>query len=102
MVGYLQDNSFKIAQLCKKYHVSRLEIFGSASQQDRFGPESDFDFLVEFGPIEDGRHSDMYFGLLEELEATLGRHVDLVVEAAIRNPYFKEAISKSKQVVYAA
>jgi len=34
-----------IADLCARYGVERLEIFGSALRDD-FGPESDVDFLV--------------------------------------------------------
>jgi predicted nucleotidyltransferase len=38
----------------------------------------------------------------EELAALLGRPVDLVEEAALRNPYRRSAIRRSKHVLYAA
>lgn len=91
-----------LIRLCRKYKVRRLELFGSASRDD-FDPErSDLDFLVEFLPLDSGEHFDTYFGLLEELEKLFGRHIDLVVDRAIRNMYFREAVDRSRITLYAA
>ena len=91
-----------IADLCRRYHVRRLELFGSAAG-DRYDPNvSDVDFLVEFEPLADGAHADAYFGLLAELESLLARPVDLVMTRAIRNPYFLEAIEPTRTLIYAA
>jgi predicted nucleotidyltransferase len=38
-----------VADLCRRYKVRQLALFGSALRDD-FGPESDVDFLVEFDP----------------------------------------------------
>jgi predicted nucleotidyltransferase len=92
----------QIVDLCRRYRVHRLELFGSAAS-DRFDPErSDLDFLVEFGPLADGQHADAYFGLRESLESLLSRPVDLVMTRAIRNRYFLEAIAPTRTVLYAA
>jgi hypothetical protein len=92
----------EIANLCRRYRVRRLEVFGSAVG-DRFDAErSDVDFLVEFEPLAEGEHADAYFGLLESLEALLSRPVDLVMIRAIRNPYFLEAIEPTRTLLYAA
>ena len=40
-----------INELCKKYKVKRLFVFGSILT-DRFTPESDIDFLVDFNRNE--------------------------------------------------
>jgi len=78
-------------------------LFGSAVSKDRFDPqESDLDFLVEFLPLQEGEHADAYFGLLESLESLFGCAVDLVMASAVRNPYFLEAISGQREVLYAA
>jgi len=45
---------------------------------------------------------DRYFGLKESLEALYGRSVDLVTAGSLQNPYFIEAVNKSRRVVYAA
>jgi uncharacterized protein len=38
-----------LAEFCRKYHIIRLAIFGSALRDD-FRPDSDVDVLVEFQP----------------------------------------------------
>ena len=92
----------EILELCRRYKVRRLEIFGSATG-DRFNPErSDVDFLVQFLPLEGRAYPDAYFGLLRELEALLGRPVDLISAPVIRNPYLRKSIDESRQLVYAA
>lgn len=90
-----------IADLCRRRGVRRLAVFGSAVT-DRFDEaRSDVDFLVEF---TEGRHGrfDAYFGLKEELEALLGRAVDLVTPSALENPYFAASVEATAQELYAA
>lgn len=92
-----------IKELCARYRVRRLELFGSAVDDENFEPEnSDIDFLVEFLPLKHGEYADTYFGLLEAIENLFGRHIDLVMVRAIKNPYFLEAINKNRKVLYAA
>ena len=68
-----------------------------------FDPDySDLDFLVEFDPISPGSYADAYFGLMEGLEELFGRSVDLVVDSAIRNPYFRHAVEQTRSPLYAA
>jgi len=90
-----------LERLCRQFGVRRLELFGSAaSGRDR--PGSDLDFLVEFGPIPAGRRADAYFGLRESLEQHFGRPIDLVVDSAITNPYFRESVDRTKVLIYGA
>ena len=92
-----------IRTLCAKYRVSRLDLFGSAATDEHFDSDaSDLDFLVEFLSLGEGEYADAYFGLLEGLEELFGKSVDLVVERAVRNPYFRESIDKKRVVLYAA
>ena len=92
----------EIEQLCRHFHVRRLEIFGSALRSD-FHPEtSDLDFLVEFSPETSAHYADDYFGLKESLEALFERPVDLVSIAAMQNPFFREAVERNKALLYAA
>ena len=91
-----------IEALCRQYHVRRLELFGSvATGEDRPG-ESDIDFLVEFDPQEPGVTFDTYFGFRRALEDLFDRSVDLVVDSAIKNPYFRRSVDESKVLIYAA
>jgi len=57
--------------------------------------------LVEFAPPIGPGYADRYFGLLEALEALFGRPVDLVVASAIKNPYFRESVEKTRELLYA-
>jgi predicted nucleotidyltransferase len=103
MVNLITKNLKAIEELCVFYQVQRLELFGSAINDNSFDPQnSDLDFLVEFRPLRQGEYADTYFGLLEALENLFNRHVDLVMVRAIKNPYFLEAINKSRKVLYAA
>ncbi len=89
-----------ISRLCKNYGIARFEIFGSALGED-FGAESDIDCLIDF--TEDGgNYFERYFDFKDELEKLFGRKIDLVVEKAIRNPYFKQNVNETKQLIYAA
>ena len=98
----IEQKLAEIEALCRSHHVLRLDLFGSAATgRDRSG-ESDLDFLVEFGPVPPGSYADAYFGLLESLEQLFGRPVDLVVASAIKNPYFRQSVERTKASVYAA
>jgi predicted nucleotidyltransferase len=96
------EHHAEVESLCRRYRVRRLELFGSAAT-GRFQPgKSDLDFLVEFEPLPAGTYADTYFGLMEAFEELFGRPVDLVVAAAIRNPYFRQSVERTRQLLYAA
>lgn len=92
----------EIIALCRKFDVRQLDLFGSAVGNSFNVVTSDVDFLVEFNRPPGFDYFNAYFGLKEGLEDVLGRKVDLVVSAGIRNPYFKEAVMKTKEALYAA
>lgn len=96
----IADNGIEIAALCRKLGVVRLDIFGSAGQGD-LGPESDVDVLVRFDRTRGGLFA-RYFDLKEGLEVLFRRPVDLVVEEAIKNPYFRQAVERTRKNVFAA
>lgn len=89
-----------LEQLCRRYRVRRLDLFGSAVSSHGWTESSDLDFLVEFEPLPPGVYADTYFGLLEALEQLLGRPVDLIVESAIKNPYFLESVEATRTPIY--
>ncbi|WP_127477210.1 nucleotidyltransferase family protein [Sulfurivermis fontis] len=91
----------EIADLCRRYRVRRLEVFGSAARGDDFEPtRSDVDFLVEFEPEGHQISLAEYFELRDSLAKVTGRPVDLVMAGAIRNPYILADINKSRELVY--
>ena len=91
-----------IATFCKRFHTSRLEVFGSAARVDDFNPAtSDVDFLIEFDEgTTPGLHD--FFGAKTALEHLLGRAVDLIEPGAVRNPYVLASINRNREAVYAA
>jgi uncharacterized protein len=93
-------NDKEVRVLAKKHRVKRLEVFGSAARGET--KPNDYDFLVEFEPMEPLEHGRMYFELLESLEATLDAKVDLVEIEAVKNPYFLKAVELERRLVYAA
>jgi predicted nucleotidyltransferase len=98
----LSNYSDELSQLCARYGVKRLELFGSGSRDDFDPKKSDFDLLVEFADPKPEGAFDRYFGLKEDLERLLRRPVDLVETQAIRNPYFRQAVRQDRILVYAA
>ena len=92
----------ELEALCRRYHVRRLELFGSAATGRSSRDGSDLDFLIEFARLPPGTYADTYFGLREALEELFGRPVALVVGSAIRNPYFRQSVDETKVLLYAA
>lgn len=98
----IEQHREEVEALCRRYRVRRLEVFGSAATGE-FQPErSDLDFLVEFEPDQAMNIADQYFGLLEDLKSVFRRDVDLLTARSLRNPYFAEAVRKTKAAVYGA
>ena len=102
MLGFVETKRTAIEQLCRKYEVARLELFGSAADDTFDAARSDVDFLVEFHRTGPMGAADQYFGLLEELEALFARKVDLVCAGAMQNPYFIRRVNESRTLLYAA
>ena len=95
LASVIADNLEGIADLCRKYNVRQLEVFGSAAT-GKYTDKSDVDFLVEFpeydieNPPSD--YLDNYFLLLSGLEDLTGRQVGIVTKRFIKNPIFKRII----------
>lgn len=89
----------KIADFCRRNHIRRLSIFGSALRND-FGPESDVDVLVEF----EADHVPGFFRLFDlekELSSLFyGRKVDLRTPEDLSR-YFRDEVIAKAEVQYA-
>jgi predicted nucleotidyltransferase len=86
----------KIASFCRKHHIERLALFGSALRQD-FRSDSDVDVLVDFEP---GHLPGLaFFAMEEELSEILGRKVDLNTPGFI-SPYFRDEVLAESEVQY--
>jgi uncharacterized protein len=92
----------QIAELCRKYQVAELSVFGSLLRDD-FGPESDIDFLVVFQNDDYGPWMSKLQGMEEDLGALLGREVELVPKESVlrsENWIRKNHILSTAQVIY--
>jgi len=89
----------KLRELCKAYSVSRLYVFGSILS-GRFTKESDIDLIVSFDKIQLEYYVDNYYDFKYSLEQLFKRKIDLLEEKAIKNPFFKQSIDKTKRLVY--
>ena len=96
----IELNISKIEELCKKYKVKSLAVFGSILT-NRFNDNSDVDILVNFDDdVTYHTYADNFFGLYDDLRSLLKREVDLVDESAIKNRFFKEELDETKRLIY--
>lgn len=88
-----------IADICQRYGVARLQLFGSAAVGAE-RPDSDVDLLVEFAP----GHYPSGFSLVDmqgELSVVFGgRAVDVAFPSVLRNPYRRRAIEAQLRPLY--
>ncbi len=101
MHGAVEQHREAIEELCRRYGVTKLDVFGSATRDDFDEAHSDVDFLVEFDDVPGLGALRQYFGFKEYLEKLLGRPVDLV-EGTIENPYVLRSVEESREPLYAA
>ncbi|CAG0958852.1 hypothetical protein PHYC_00616 [Phycisphaerales bacterium] len=90
----------QIAAFCRRWRIRELSLFGSVLRPD-FGPDSDIDVLVSYEPGVVWDFDD-YAAMRDELSRTFGRHVDIVPDRAIRNPFLRESIYSTRRIVHAA
>ncbi len=87
----------KLAEFCKRNHIRRLSLFGSALTGS-LGPESDIDLLVEF---EEGKTPGLFSIVRMEMELTetLGRNVDLRTPNDLSR-YFRDEVIRTAKLEY--
>jgi predicted nucleotidyltransferase len=89
----------QIAEFCRRHHIRRLAVFGSALRSD-FNETSDIDILVEFEPD----HIPSLLGMARmerELSALFGgRKVDLRTPEDLSR-YFRQDVLNEAEVQYA-
>jgi hypothetical protein len=86
----------EIAAFCRRHHIRRLALFGSALRGS-LGPDSDLDVLVEFDP--DHIPGLAFFAMERELSQLLGRKVDLNTPRFL-SPYFRRQVQDEAAVMY--
>jgi predicted nucleotidyltransferase len=91
-----------VAELCRRFGVTRLEVFGSAARGEDFDPaRSDVDLLVEFGPGVK-RSFRTLFAFEDAAASVFRRRVDLVereaVEESINLPRRHRILSEARPI----
>jgi uncharacterized protein len=98
-LGDVQVDENKLAELCRQYGVRELSLFGSAARGE-MRPGSDIDIMVEFDAS--ARIGLLKFeSLSEDLEALVGRKVDLVTKRGLK-AWIRPQVLKEARIVYAA
>ncbi len=95
---YIDYTESDLIQLCRKWQVKKLSLFGSAVRDD-FHADSDVDVAIEFDPKSEWDLWEFY-KVREELKQLFGRQVDLIELEGVINPIRKRNILKSLEVVY--
>lgn len=93
----------RIAEFCRSHQIEKLAFFGSVLRDD-FGPGSDVDVLVSFASGVSCSLFEMVH-LEQELEAILGRTVDLIEREAVEqseNYIRRRCILETEEPVYVA
>jgi predicted nucleotidyltransferase len=92
----------RLADLCRRFRVAKLELFGSRAKGTA-RPDSDVDLLVNFEP---GYTPGWELGgLFVELGDLLGRKVDLITQWTLeheQSPRFRANVLASTELLYAA
>lgn len=100
MNAAVQLDQGALAAFCQRWRIRELSLFGSALRED-FRPDSDLDFLVSFDPDATWDLFDLVT-MKDELKEQYGREVDLVEKEALRNPWRRYEILRTREVIYAA
>ena len=98
---FVLEKKAEIERLCVMYDVKTMYFFGSVCS-DRFSYGSDIDILISFKEISIERYTDNFFNLHDELEKLFRRKVDLLTESSIVNPFLRDSINDSRELLYAA
>ena len=98
----VQEKLKDMVDLCKNRGVRRLALFGSAATGSFDRSLTDLDLVVKFNPMSPVEHADNYFGLMEDLQKLFDVPVDLIEMAPIRNPFFRQAVAETEEVLYEA
>ena len=91
----------EIARFCQRWRIRELAIFGSALRDD-FRADSDVDILIDFDEDADWSLLD-HIQMQEELQALLGRDVDLISKRAVersRNWLFRREVLRTAKVLF--
>ncbi len=98
-MNLIENNIDTVCVLCDQYDVNSLYMFGSILTS-KFNVDSDIDMVVTFKPMKLNSYADNYFDFKFSLEDLLNRNIDLIEDKMITNPFLKQSIDATKQLIY--
>lgn len=84
-----------LADICRRYEVVELDVFGSAIRED-FSPNSDIDILYVLAD-----NADLGWGIVDleaELAQLFGRPIDLVSKKYLRQRFADRVLPEARQI----
>ena len=103
MLAIVEEQRAAIAEICRRFGVRKLELFGSAATGDFNPSRSDLDFIVEFPPGYDfGPWLSRLSQFGQSLTKLFGRRVDLISPSALNNRWFRREADRARVTLYHA
>ena len=102
MQDFIASKRDEIAEICRKHHVRRLSVFGSAVREDFDPAKSDVDIIVEFEDLPIEQYSDNKWALHDELATKFDRKIDPLTWKSLRNPVILSEVENTAETLYAA
>jgi len=96
----IENERDKLFELCNKYRVIRLFVFGSLLNGNFNSETSDIDLIVELENLPPVEKGEILMKFWSELEELFSRKVDLLTEKSFKNSYLKNEIENSKFLLY--
>ena len=83
-----------VVPIAKNFGIKKVSLFGSYARGEQT-ENSDIDFLIDKGNL----YGFAFFGLIEELENSLQRNIDVLTYSALERSLIKNAI-QDEVVIY--
>jgi hypothetical protein len=96
MQPLLEKKIPELIQVLKEHKVKRAYVFGSVCT-DRFNSQSEIAFDIN-EPFEG--YAANFWDMEEQLKKLLNRHIDIIPEHTLKNPYFIKEMEKTKTPLY--
>ncbi|MEO6759443.1 MAG: nucleotidyltransferase domain-containing protein [Saprospiraceae bacterium] len=100
---FLEQYKAQLLELCRRYPIERLYLFGSILTDEFDSEKSDVDVQALFEPL--GNHDpvergEQMWNFWDDLESLFGGKVDLLTKPFIRNPYLRKEVESTRQLFY--
>ena len=99
-IDFIRSKEDQIHRLCQKYRVKSFYVFGSFLEFP-YNEDSDLTFIAEHYPIDDPlERGENHWNFIMGLEDLFGRLVHVYNESSVTNPYLKQIMNDTKQLIY--